>query len=48
MVEKEGTEDEAAEVIEEVLGMGVEEEGEGEEENDGTLRALGAIEFLTQ
>ena len=28
--------------------MEVEEEGEGEEGVDGTLRALGALEFLTQ
>ena len=28
--------------------MEVEGEGEGEEEGDGTLRALGSLEFLTQ
>ena len=35
------------EILEEALGMEVEEEGEGEE-GDVNLRALGFIEFLTQ
>ena len=45
-----GTEEEAAEVLEAVLGMEVEEDrdSEGEEGGDGTQRALGALEFLTQ
>ena len=37
-----------AEIIDEALGMEVEEELEIEEGGDGTLRALGALEFLTQ
>ena len=45
MVKTEGTEEEMAEIIEEVLWMevGVDREGEGKEGYDGTLRALGAI-----
>ena len=46
-VETEGTEEEAAEILELALEMEVKEEGEGEEGDDGTIRALGAIEFLT-
>ena len=48
MVEMEGTEKEAAELLEEELEMEVEEEGKGEEGGDGTLRALGDIYFLTK
>ena len=47
-MEIEGMEEEASEILEEALGMEVKEEGEGEEGGDGTLRALGAINFLTQ
>ena len=47
-VETEVTEEEVAEILEEVLGMEVEEEGKGEEGGDGNLKALVAIEFLTQ
>ena len=35
-------------ILESSLGMEVDGEGEGEEEGVGTLRELGAIEFLTQ
>ena len=45
-VEKEGTEEEAAENLESELGMEV--YGERYEEGEGTIRALGDIEFLTQ
>ena len=41
-------EEEASEILEEALGMEVEEVGEGEEGGDGTPRELGDIEFLTQ
>ena len=44
----EGTEKEAAELLEEELEMEVEEEGKGEEGGDGTLRALESIDSLTQ
>ena len=47
-METEGTEKEAAEIIKAVLYMEVEEEGKGEKEGDGTIRSLGAIEFLNQ
>ena len=47
-METEGTEKEAAEQLDAALEMEVEEEGEGEEGGDGNIRALGAIEFLTQ
>ena len=45
-----GTEEEAAEGLAASLVMKVEEDrgGEGEEGGDGNLRALGALEFLTQ
>ena len=43
-----GDGEEAAEIIEEALGMEVKEEGEGEEGGYGTIRALVAIELLTQ
>ena len=39
---------EAAEILEEALGMEVEEEGKGEEGGYGTIRAPVAIELLTQ
>ena len=45
-VDKEGLEEEAAEIIEEALGMEVEEEGKGEEGGNGTLRKMGEKEFL--
>ena len=47
-IETAGMEEEAEEQLDVVLEMEVEETGEVEEEGDGTLRALGAIEFLTQ
>ena len=49
-IETAGTYEKAAEGLEAVLGMEIEEEvdDEGEEGGDGTLRALGALEFLTQ
>ena len=45
-----GTEEEAAERLEEALGVEVNGDGEGErgEGGDGTLRELEAIEFPTQ
>ena len=43
-----GTEEEAAVQLEEALEMEVEETGEVEEGGDGTIRALGALEFLIQ
>ena len=45
-----GTEEEAAEGLAASLVMKVEEDrgGEGEAGGDGNLRALGALEFLTQ
>ena len=46
-VETEGTEEGAAEILELALEMEVKEEVEGEEGNDETIRALGAIDFLT-
>ena len=52
-IETGGTEEEVAEGLEaalemEVVGDGEDDgEGEGEEESDGTLRALGALDFLT-
>ena len=48
MVDTEGIEEEAAEILDEALGMEAEEEGEVEEGGDGTLKVLEAIEFLTQ
>ena len=42
-METEGMEEEAAAILEEAFGMEVEEEGDGEEGGDGTLRAMGAI-----
>ena len=49
-IETAGTEEEAAELIEEALGMEVKEtgEGEGKEGGEGASRELGALEFLTQ
>ena len=47
-IETAGTQEEAAEQLEAALVMEVEETGEVKEEGDGTLRALGALEFLTQ
>ena len=49
-IETAGTEAEAAEGLAEALRMEVEEEGasKGEEEGGGNLRALEALEFLTQ
>ena len=49
-IETAGTEEEAAEHLDAALGMEVEETGEseGEEGGDGTQRALGALEFITQ
>ena len=53
-VEMEGTEEEVVEGLEVALEMEIDEEGEnkgkgeGKDEGDGTLRALEAIEFLTQ
>ena len=49
-METEGTEEQAAGILESALGIDVdiEEEGEGEEDGEETLRALRAIEFLTQ
>ena len=49
-IETAGTEEEAAELLEEALGMEVEEtgEGKGKEEVEGASRSLGALEFLTQ
>ena len=49
-IETAGKEEEAAELIEEALGMEVEETGEGESKEGGERapRALGALEFLTQ
>ena len=52
-IETEGTEEEVVEVIEAALGMEVDRNGkddgagEGKEEGKVTLRALGALEFLT-
>ena len=45
-----GTEEEALERLEAVIGMEIKEkgEGEGEEGGDGNQGALGALEFLTQ
>ena len=45
-----GTEEEAADGLEAALGMEMEEDrgSEGEEGGEGTLRLLGALEFLTQ
>ena len=43
-----GTEEEATEQLENALEMEVEETGEGEEGGNGTQRALGSQEFLTQ
>ena len=42
-METEGTEEEAAEIIEEALVMEFDKEGKGEEGGDGTLRALGDL-----
>ena len=47
MMLTEGKQEEAAEIQEEALGMEVEEEGDGKEGGDGTVRSLGSIEFLT-
>ena len=47
-IETSGIEEEAAEKLEDVLGMEVDETGKGEEEGDGTRRALEALEFLSQ
>ena len=47
-VEIERTEEDSAEILGEVLGMEVKEEGQGEEWGDWSLRSLEAIEFLTQ
>ena len=51
-IETAGTEEEAREGLETVLGMEVDGGGdiedEGEEGGDGTLGAIGALEFLTQ
>ena len=49
-IETAGTEEEAAEHLVAALGMEVEEDRgrEGEEGGDGTQRALGSLEFLTQ
>ena len=43
-----GTEEEAAEQLEAVLDMEMEEFGEGEEGGDGIQGALGALDLLTQ
>ena len=49
-----GAEEEVTEGLEPALGMKVDGDGEyegggeGKEDVDGTLRALGALEFLTQ
>ena len=48
IIETVGTDEEAAEQLEEALEMEVGETGEGEEEGGGTLGVLGALEFLTQ
>ena len=42
-METEGTKEEAAEILDEALGMEVKEEGKGEEGGEGTVRELGAI-----
>ena len=49
-IETTGTEEETADGLEAALGMDVEEDrdSEGEEGGEGTQRALGALEFLTQ
>ena len=47
-IETAGTEEEVAEQLEAALEIEVEEEEEVEEGGDGTQRALGALEFLTQ
>ena len=49
-METEGTEEQAAGILESALGIDVdiEEEGQGEEDGEETLRSLRAIEFLTQ
>ena len=46
IIETAGTEEEAAEQLEAVLGVEVKETGKGEKEGDGNQRALGALEFL--
>ena len=45
-----GTEEEAAVLLKEALGMDIKEtgEGEGDEGGEGSSRALGSIDFLTQ
>ena len=49
-IETTGTEEEAKERLEAVLGMEIEDEGEveGEERVEMTQRELGSLEFLTQ
>ena len=51
-IETAGTKKEAAEGLESALNMEIKvvsgDEVKGEEEGDGTLRALGALELLTQ
>ena len=47
-IETAGTEEEAEEQLEDVLEMEDRDTGEGEEGCDGTRRALGALDFLTQ
>ena len=47
-MDTEGTEDEASEMMESELGIEVNGEGKEEEEGEGNLRELGAIELLTQ
>ena len=49
-IETVGTKEDSAEQLEEALGMEVEEDqgSEGKEGGGGTLRALGALELLTQ
>ena len=52
IIETAGTEEEAAEGIEDALTMDIEEagknNGEGEEGGEGIQKSLGALEFLTQ
>ena len=47
-IETAGTDKEVTEQLEAALGMEVEETGKGKEGSEGTPRALGDLEFLTQ
>ena len=47
-IEMSGTEEEASEQLGNALDMEVEDTGEGEAGGEGTRRAMGALEFLTQ